>query len=43
MSPIKPERKKLYPVNWRKISELVLDNQLQGVKSRKGGRYGNYI
>lgn len=25
MSPIKPERKKLYPVNWRKISELVIE------------------
>jgi len=25
MSPIKSERKKLYPPNWRKISELVIE------------------
>ena len=25
MSPIKPERKKLYPSNWKKISELVIE------------------
>lgn len=25
MSPIKPERKKLYPPNWEKISELVIE------------------
>jgi 5-methylcytosine-specific restriction endonuclease McrA len=25
MSPIKPERKKLYPPNWEKISRLVIE------------------